>query len=303
MNQKTRTMLKLGAVVVLLLCFALTVKQQMETGAEQSAQSAHAQVYLKLHDTIKLVESYSEQEWMIPDKVDYRTKATMLLQDNEVWEFFGIFVLDKDIGTYNPTMDASSSSLASREYLQELWATNKTQITDIFRAGKDGATLNYTIAAAIKDDAKKNGALFAAIFEKDISEMVKSQPYETFMTGKLQQSMSGVADENIGQTLDVYFEGYQFLSTSLEDELLQIKNHEDGAFWALHKGTPTYCSYKNVGLDSGWTIVSKVALGDVLSDLSYVSVGILLTVVVLVVDLVCARTPKEQKTKPEAKKA
>ena len=72
-----------------------------------------------------------------------------------------ICYVDKNIIVYSD--GAEPASLASRDYMQQLFATGQRQVTDSFAAGADGTTLNYTVAVPLKDQQENiTGALFCA---------------------------------------------------------------------------------------------------------------------------------------------
>ena len=204
---------------------------------------------------------------MLPDNVPYQEKAARLEHYNDIWNYRMIRVVDISGGVYRSDHGEAVSNLNSRDYIQTLWTTNKPQITDVFLAGADGTTLNYTVAMAIAGNAKTNGAAFAAIDDNEIRAILSAQPMNTVLLGKKQQYMSGNDESLIGTTLETRLTEGKLIGGSLEETQLKVKNEESGTFWILDGMMPTCYAFYNVGMDSGWTVLTSASFADVVDEL------------------------------------
>lgn len=257
----------LAVLLSLLLQLGTGFCQYASTAARLSGASATGQIQKDLKSTLNLLEAISQESWMLPESISYQEKATKLERYNDIWNYRMIRVVDISGGVYRGDHEEAVSNLNSRDYIQTLWITNKPQITDVFLAGADGTTLNYTVAVAIAGDAKTNGATFAAIDDNEIRAILSAQPMHTILLGKKQQCMSGNDETLIGVTLETRLTEGKLIGCSLEETLLKVKNEKNGTFWILDGIMPTCYAFYNVGLDSGWTVLTSASFADVAGDL------------------------------------
>lgn len=237
-----------------------------EITAISSSVSARGQIQNNLVSTLNLLEGISRESWMLPGNISYQEKAERLDRYNEIWGYQMIRAVDTSGGVYRADHAEAVSNLNSREYIQNLWVTNQPQITDVFLAGADGKTLNYTVAFAVAGNAKDNGVVFAAIYDSKVRAILADQPMHTALLGKKQQYMSDSNETRLGVTLESRLAGKTIIGERLESALLRVKNEEGGTIWFLDGIVPTCFSFQNVGLDSGWTVITSVSYVDVVGE-------------------------------------
>ncbi|MDO4275675.1 MAG: hypothetical protein Q4D16_18550 [Eubacteriales bacterium] len=260
---------KIGRIccLVMAVCFILSLCtgafSYCTMAAESSCLSAQGQIRNNLQSTLNLLEVISQESWMLPEDIPYQEKAERLDHYNEIWGYQMIRAVDTSGGVYRADHEEAVSNLNSREYIQTLWVTDEPQITDVFLAGADGTTLNYTVAMAVAGNAQDNGAVFAAIYDSDMRAVLASQPMHTILLGKNQQCMSGNDESFLGITLESRLQGKKIFGESLESALLRVKNEESGTIWFLDGIIPTCYAFQNVGLDSGWTVLTSASYADV----------------------------------------
>lgn len=257
----------LAALIFFILGPGMGFARYCSMAAKSSCISAQGQIEKNLESTLNLLEVISQESWMLPEDIPYQEKADRLDHYNEIWGYQMIRAVDTFGGVYRADKEEAVSDLNSREYIQTLWLTDEPQITDVFLAGADGKTLNYTVAVAVAGDAKNNGAVFAAIYDSEMRTVLSSQPMHTILLGKNQQCMSGNDESLIGTTLESRLEGKKIIGESLESVLLRVKNEESGTIWFLDGLVPTCYAFQNVGLNSGWTVITSVSYTDVAGNL------------------------------------
>ncbi|WP_343082863.1 hypothetical protein [Blautia producta] len=257
----------LAALIFFILGPGMGFARYCSMAAKSSCISAQGQIEKNLESTLNLLEVISQESWMLPEDIPYQEKADRLDHYNEIWGYQMIRAVDTFGGVYRADKEEAVSDLNSREYIQTLWLTDEPQITDVFLAGADGKTLNYTVAVAVAGDAKNNGAVFAAIYDSEMRTVLSSQPMHTILLGKNQQCMSGNDESLIGTTLESRLEGKKIIGESLESVLLRVKNKESGTIWFLDGLVPTCYAFQNVGLNSGWTVITSVSYTDVAGNL------------------------------------
>ncbi len=267
MKRKIGRICCLAVMVSLLFGLGAGFSQYAKTAAQLSSASATGQIQKDLESTLHLLKAISQEPWMLPEDIPYQEKAAQLERYNEIWGYRMIRVVDTCGGVYRADHEEAVSNLNSRDYIQTLWATNKPQITDVFLAGADGITLNYTVAVAVAENAKSNGAAFAAIDDNDIRAILSVQPMHTILLGKKQQCMSGNDESLLGVNLETRLTEDKLIGGGLEETLLRVRNEEKGTFWILDGLMPTCYAFYNVGMDSGWTVLASASFADVASEL------------------------------------
>ncbi len=270
-----------GAALCLILGLCTGFSQYCLMSARSSCASAQGQICKNLESTLNLLEVISQEQWMLPGDIPYQEKAGRLDHYNEIWGYRMIRSVDTSGGVYRADHGEAVSNLNSREYIQSLWVTGRPQITDAFLAGADGTTLNYTVAVAVAGNARENGAVFAAIDDNEVRAVLGSQPMHTILLGKKQQCMSGNDESLLGVTLESRLSGRRIIGGSLESTLLRVKNEESGSFWFFDGFMPTCYAFQNVGMDSGWTVLTSVSFAEAARELRpailFASVGLILS--------------------------
>lgn len=283
----------LAALIFFFLGPGMGFARYCSMAAKSSCISAQGQIEKNLESTLNLLEVISQESWMLPEDIPYQEKADRLDHYNEIWGYQMIRAVDTFGGVYRADKEEAVSDLNSREYIQTLWLTDEPQITDVFLAGADGKTLNYTVAVAVAGDAKNNGAVFAAIYDSEMRTVLSSQPMHTILLGKNQQCMSGNDESLIGTTLESRLEGKKIIGESLESVLLRVKNEESGTIWFLDGLVPTCYAFQNVGLNSGWTVITSVSYTDVAGNLRSTIVVSVLGVFASLAAFLLLRRPEE----------
>ena len=147
----------------ILLGGALLSVSRMRSDAKASLNSSQAQISQRVTGAINLLESLASLPDYYDPEIPPIDKVKRLDRLSPYFGYMMICYVDKNIIVYSD--GAEPASLASRDYMQQLFATGQRQVTDSFAAGADGTTLNYTVAVPLKDQQENiTGALFCAIY-------------------------------------------------------------------------------------------------------------------------------------------
>lgn len=286
MKTKVSRICTVAVIVMLVSGPCVGFSRYCSMAGRASCLSAQGQIVKNLESTLNLLKVISEEPWMLPESIPYREKAERLDHYNEIWGYQMIRAVDTSGGVYRADHEEAVSNLNSREYIQNLWVTNQPQITDVFLAGADGRTLNYTVAVAVGGDAKNNGVVFAAIYDSEVRRVLGAQPMHTILLGKTQQCMSGNGEALLGVTLESRLKGKKILGEKLEEALLRVKNEDSGTIWFFDGFMPTCYAFQNVGQGSGWTVLTSVSYADAAGELMPViilgAIGVLLSAAVFI---------------------
>ena len=145
---------------------------QMKSKARVLLTSVHAQTSQRINETISLLESLASLPEFYDSDIQPLEKVKKLDQMSPYFGYLMICYVDADITVYSD--GSEPASLASRDYMQQLFSTGQRQVTDSFAAGADGVTLNYTVAVPLLDQQNNiTGCLFSAIYFDEVAEILK----------------------------------------------------------------------------------------------------------------------------------
>ncbi|MEG1825704.1 MAG: sensor domain-containing diguanylate cyclase [Gordonibacter sp.] len=190
--------LALCALAAFLVGGAMIAIDRMQRIAADSVAASKPQIESRVGETFKLLSTLADQPALIDPATPVMDKVRLLDQVNEHYGYFLICYIDADMNVWDETGPAS---LASRDYLQKLFATGETVITDSFPAGADGATLNYTVAEPLMDEGGAiTGALFASLYFSDIVDILARSVFDSQVesaiigsTGQIMSATPGYA--------------------------------------------------------------------------------------------------------------
>lgn len=161
-------------------------------------------------------------------------------------------------------------NLAHRDYMQRLYSTGEYQITDVFPAGADNLTMNYTIAAPIFNNGKVEGSVFGSIYFNDIEDILlrhsQNSRQNFYMFGENNTVMSGGGEELYGKPFLELATGKYFGGHSAKTMDSLMREGKPGSCWKWDGDGLTYVSYQRV-LPTNWTIVYRVQFMSVFINL------------------------------------
>lgn len=255
-------------VAILMGGAALSVGQ-MKSKAEASLLGAHAQTAQRVEGAIDLLESLASlPEFYDPD-VPPIEKVRKLDQMSPYFGYMMICYVDSDITVYSD--GSEPASLASREYMQRLFATGQTQVTDSFAAGADGVTLNYTVAVPLFDQQGEiTGCLFSAIYFDEIVEILKtssgSRGAEATLIGTQGQVMSATSGLPYGEPVMKQFRSNMLIGTTADKLEEQLLAAVPGGFWSISDKGLCYTVYQRIE-KTGWDILCSINFWDVFLEI------------------------------------
>lgn len=256
-----KKIIKILTVIVLFLsmtaaAWVTAIGTVKDLAAEKNLEKTSV-VQKRVYDTINLLESLSEDDYIRSPEISYTDKALYLTNMNqqESLGYMMLRILDKDVNIYREGIGLASN-LSSRDYMQNLYSTGEFQVTDAFLAGADGKTINYTIAAAIKENKTVTGALMAAIYGSEIDGYLEDGYTENVLVGSELQYMGGVSKEKFGLSVAQVLEAEHKTSRPVENILLDFREKKSGEFWGFG-WNPQYFVYSHVE-DTKWVIVTSL---------------------------------------------
>ncbi|MCB6201631.1 hypothetical protein [Extibacter muris] len=229
----------------------------VSTFAQQKNQEKALLVQERIQETVTLLESLSTDPYIRSQKNSYQEKAALLTDknQNENLGYMMLRILDAEINIYREDIGLASN-LASRDYMQKLYTTGKTQVTDAFLAGADGKTINYTVAVAIMENSQAAGALMAAIYGDEIDGYLTDERSANVLVGSQLQYMGGVSKEQFGLAVAQVLENERNTTRPAENILVDLNEHKSGSFWSLGSHIQ-YVAYTPVE-GTNWSVMTEV---------------------------------------------
>lgn len=158
------------------------------------------------------------------------------------------------------------TSLAYRDYMQDLYNTGETQITDAMVAGADVITMNYTIAVPIINNDQIMGSVFGAIYYDDIDTIMNNHSDDShsfLLLGQDLKVMSADPSENQIVSFEDIAESTHFFGKDKNDIMNDLNAQKSGYVWEWGERGLSYVLYQNVDLTE-WTMVYKVQFQSIL---------------------------------------
>ena len=177
---------------------------RMKSTADIALANTYAQTTQRINESINLLEALAGLPEFYASEIPPIEKVKKLDSMAPYLDYLMMCYVDSDITVYSD--GSEPASLASRDYMQKLFSTGETQVTDSFAAGADGVTLNYTVAVPLIDEQGNiTGCLFSAIYFDEIVEMLESSTEnisaEATLVGSVGQMMSSTAGLPYGNYL------------------------------------------------------------------------------------------------------
>ena len=251
------------AVIMLgggLLSFSL-----MNARAHASLASTHAQISQRIDESVTLLESLAGLPEFYDPSIPPIDKVKKLDQMAPHFGYLMICYVDSDIVVYSD--GSEPASLASRDYMQNLFSTGQVQVTDSFAAGADGVTLNYTVAVPLfGQQGDITGCLFCAIYFDEVTQILEEADSvnnsSATLIGTRGQVMSSTAGLPYGDpVMDTLRSSRIFGITpdKLEEQFLAAV---PGSYWSYQNGSLFYTAYQRVE-NTGWDILCSVSFWNI----------------------------------------
>jgi len=259
-------------VIVLIIIFfggAILSINQMKSKAELSLTGSDALISERVNGTIEFLESLADLPEFYDPEVPPIDKVKKLDQMSPHFGYMMICYVDADIIVYSD--GSEPASLASREYMQQLFSTGQRQVTDSFAAGADGATLNYTVAVPLQDEeGELTGCLFSAIYFDEVEAILErtaqASGSDATLIGSQGQIMSSSKGVPYGSPVMEVLQDYTIFGTTpdkLQERMLAMQS---GSYWSIQNGSLCYTTYQRIE-NTGWDMLCTIRFWEAFSEI------------------------------------
>ncbi len=254
---------------VILLGGAVLSLHDMKADTQVFMKSVHTQITQRINESITLLNSLAALPEYYDPAIDPIVKVKKLDKMAPEFGYMMICYVDQDITVYSD--GSEPASLASRDYMQQLFSTGNRQVTDSFAAGADGVTLNYTVAVPLYDEKKNiTGCLFCAIYFDEIVKILEDSAHidasEAVLVGSQGQIMSSIEGQPYGDSIMDQFRGTTLFGTTADKLQEQLLAQIPGNFWSIRNGNLYFTTYQRVD-HTGWDVLCSVSFEAVFRNL------------------------------------
>lgn len=245
----------------------------MQQSSQGVLQSVGGEISGRVDGVLRLLTGLAKDDRFSDISQPIFDRALLTRPYKESYDLFMIALTDENFYVASSNMDVPDPepfSLAHRDYLQELYATGKYQITDAFPAGADNTTMNYTVAVPIVKDGQTKGSIFGSIYFDDIAEIImrstcdKSRSF--YLLGEDHQIMADGKHEPYGKTLEEHAQTAWAINTTYEKISKSWCNGITTNYWEWGKDGLCYITSMQIA-PTKWTLVYQVLFSSVLATL------------------------------------
>ena len=188
--------------------------------------------------------------------LEERAEKLKMYSNNFGYKIMG--VTDENVNVYSS--NDKSGNLARRDFMQELYATGKNQVTDVYTAGEDGTLLIYTIAVPVMEGGRVAGSVWSSLGYDELEEFV----LQDAVAGKINLVLFGNSNTVIcsseqgayDKTLSELNEGAKIFNSTIKDVENNMAQGISGSYLGYKEGALWYVEYKQIA-GTSWNIMYR----------------------------------------------
>ncbi|WP_028042409.1 sensor domain-containing diguanylate cyclase [Candidatus Stoquefichus massiliensis] len=243
-----------------------------------SLRTVHSNSVSQLHDisnvigsriqtTIQLLESIRYDEIIGNTQLSLKERAEKLKVYSNAFHYKIMGITDEEINVYSSNDKAGN--LARRDFMQKLYSTGETQVTNIYSAGENGSLLIYTIAVPIFKDEKVVGSVWASLAQNELEEIIlsfvkRNQSDDFVLFGSENTVLASSEEGTYDTSLDNLNQGSTLFGGNIKTVNQNLKDRKSGHYYGFKNGKLWYASYQNIE-QTPWTIMFR---GNIFSQMS-----------------------------------
>lgn len=232
----------------------------------------NSEIYSRVSSIENLLNGLVKDERVKNTKLDLYDRVQVLVPFKESYKLYMLALCDENVNVMSVNLASRNrklTSLAHRDYMQRLYSTGEVQITDVFPAGMDNKTLNYTIAVPIKENNKVVGCIFGAMYFEDTEKILYNagftkDNYLVLLSSTNKIMSKGRPEHYNKNVVDLAKAGYTF-NTTIENVLLELQNKKSGSYWGLSEGGLYYTTFMPVE-GTNWGLLHRISFFSILKN-------------------------------------
>lgn len=236
-------------------------------------QAVSGEISGRVDGVFRLLKGFSNDPQFADTSESLFERAVQTRPYKNSYNLFMVALTDEEVNVVSSNTAEKTKNyknLAYRDYMQRLYATGVPEITDVFLAGTDNTTLNYTIAVPIFKDGAVAGSVFGSIYFEDIEEIVSrggtDAGRDLFLYGTEHSVMAASQPGFFGKKHSEMAANTRFLNCSLETIESRMREGIPGSCWEWGPDGLAYLSYQRVE-PTGWTLHHRAFFSSVIKTL------------------------------------
>lgn len=262
-------------ILIILECTSTlySAKILMQQTTDGVIQSVSGELSGRVDGVLRLLKGLTVDERFTDPAQPLYKRALLAAPYKKSYNLYMIAVTDKDVNVASTTPRKDPEkyfNLAYRDYMKRLYATGTFQITDAFPAGRDGVTMNYTIAVPILENGVAVGSIFGAIYFEDIENIIKRntipQRRHFYLLGSHNTFLTGSDAKVFGEGFLERTEDTHYFGTTAKELDGSMRAGIPTNYWEWGPNGLTYASTMRVA-PTHWTLLYQVSFASVLLTL------------------------------------
>lgn len=227
-----------------------TAKILTERNGRELLNAAQSELENRIDMTWKMVDSLSAVESITDTKVPLLERRELLKPYAEKFNLFMVAVTDNQ-GAVTSSARLSVGDVSKKEWFQSALSTGKGGVTNIFPAGLDNKTKQFTIYVPFFKDGQVAGTVFGSISLAEINQIILNRSihkaYSFFIYDGTDVIQAHPDHSLVGKSMSEIREKQHFVSSVDAAELkARFLNKEKGDYWVYNNGSLEYVNYASI---------------------------------------------------------
>lgn len=243
----------------------------MKQSSRGVIESVSGEISGRVDGVLRLLQGLSKEKVISDTNISLFERAILTKPFQDSYGLYMIALTDENVNVISANETEppkENTSLAYREYMQNLYKSGHYQITDAFLAGADHKTVNYTIAVPIMKNDQVVGSVFGSIYFSDIQDIIdrnvlSNKLSEFYLLGQTNVIVAGNDETLIGHSYLNVIQNVYLLNknaTAINEDML---NGISCTNWEWDDGSLWYTTSQRIE-NTKWTLVYRVEYSSVI---------------------------------------
>ena len=242
-----------------------SVKNMIESNDKESIKNSGQAISSYVEFTRKLGEAIAEDPMVRDNSKTLVERAAKLDSYTKAYDLFMVGIVDRN-GYIGSSIRHKRGYIGYREYLQKVFETKETVLTDMYFAGADNSTKVYTVCVPIFDKNDKDkkevvGAVMMAIYFDRIEKIVNERSNDYIACSLIDSqsilSVNSMKDRQ-GKVLSYWFDKALWRSMNDENVMQNLFSRTPFSYWGIIDGVIEHVEYVPLHGTNNWTISMRV---------------------------------------------
>lgn len=224
-----------------------TIKILAERNGRELINATQGELENRIDTTWKLVDSLTAVESITNTEIPLLERRELLEPYAKKFNLFMVAVTDNQ-GAVTSSARRSVGDVSQKDWFKSALTTEKGGVTNIFPAGLDNTTKQFTIYIPFLKEGQVAGTVFGSISLAEINQIIldrsRNTVYSFFIYDGNDVIQAHPDQSLVGKCMDEIRKDQRLISNIDAAKLkARFLNKEKGAYWVYNKGTLEYVNY------------------------------------------------------------